>query len=127
MSITVEDLRIPTHNEAVMQQWDAWRTYIKNGGGGSWPRDAFEAMLDELDNERSLAADEIDALRHVIHAQDDARKQVNARNTELVEVLDALSALAEKNVYPQPDKPFSDWAVVVRARDAVNRARGLSI
>lgn len=63
MGIPVQKLRIPAHNEEVMKHWDAWRAYIKNGGAASWPRDAFEVLLDELDNERSFAADEIERLR----------------------------------------------------------------
>lgn len=29
-----------------MEAWDSWRVYIAAGGGASWPRDAFESMLD---------------------------------------------------------------------------------
>ena len=32
--------------EDIMRQWDSWVKYYKNGGGGSWPRDAFESLLD---------------------------------------------------------------------------------
>ena len=32
--------------EDIMKQWDRWREYIANGGEGSWPRDAFESLLD---------------------------------------------------------------------------------
>ena len=35
--------------EGIMKQWDSWRSYIAKGGGGSWPRDAFEALLDYYD------------------------------------------------------------------------------
>ena len=35
--------------EEIMQQWDRWRKYIAEGGKRSWPRDAFEALLDELE------------------------------------------------------------------------------
>ena len=34
-----------------MKQWDKWREYIAAGGKGSWPRDAFEALLDGFDEE----------------------------------------------------------------------------
>ena len=34
--------------DEIMKQWDSWRAYIANGGGGSWPRDAFEAILDKI-------------------------------------------------------------------------------
>lgn len=46
MSISFE-----TH-EDIMKQWDAWRSYIAKGGGGSWPRDAFESLLDYLEEEK---------------------------------------------------------------------------
>lgn len=29
-----------------MKDWDAWRHYIAGGGGSSWPRDAYECILD---------------------------------------------------------------------------------
>lgn len=32
----------------VMKQWDSWRKYIADGGKGSWPRDAFESLIDCL-------------------------------------------------------------------------------
>jgi len=34
--------------EGIMKEWDKWRHYIANGGRGSWPRDAFESLLDYL-------------------------------------------------------------------------------
>lgn len=41
--------------EQLMKDWDSWRAYIAGGGGASWPRDAFECLLDELDELRALA------------------------------------------------------------------------
>jgi len=35
--------------KSIMKQWDRWRKYIADGGGGSWPRDAFESLLDYYD------------------------------------------------------------------------------
>lgn len=35
--------------EEIMEMWDSWRSYIAKGGGGSWPRDAFESILDYFD------------------------------------------------------------------------------
>ena len=40
-----------TDRESIMKQWDSWRQYIAEGGGGSWPRDAFEAVLDYYDEQ----------------------------------------------------------------------------
>ena len=34
--------------EEIMQRWDRWRSAIENGDKGSWPRDEFECLLDEL-------------------------------------------------------------------------------
>ena len=39
--------------ETMMKQWDSWRSYIAEGGGGSWPRDAFEALLDYFEERLS--------------------------------------------------------------------------
>ena len=41
--------------EKIMKQWDSWRKYIAEGGGGSWPRDAFESLLDWFEEERKNA------------------------------------------------------------------------
>lgn len=38
----------------IMQEWDSWRKYIAGGGKGSWPRDAFEALLDEFEEQLQL-------------------------------------------------------------------------
>ena len=38
-----------------MLMWDKWRAAIASGDGGSWPRDAFEGLLDALDEEREDA------------------------------------------------------------------------
>uniref|UniRef100_A0A6H1ZMB2 Uncharacterized protein n=1 Tax=viral metagenome TaxID=1070528 RepID=A0A6H1ZMB2_9ZZZZ len=32
--------------EEIMKQWDSWRKYIADGGKASWPRDAFESLVD---------------------------------------------------------------------------------
>jgi hypothetical protein len=45
-----------------MTHWDSWRSYIAEGGSGSWPRDQFEMLLSSLDGEREDAADEIERL-----------------------------------------------------------------
>jgi len=37
------------NREQIMQRWDAWRKYIADGGKGSWPRDEFESILDDLE------------------------------------------------------------------------------
>jgi hypothetical protein len=37
--------------ELIMKQWDSWREYIASGGLGTWPRDAFEALLDYFEEQ----------------------------------------------------------------------------
>lgn len=41
--------------EDIMKEWDAWRSYIANGGGGSWPRDAFESLLQYFEDKEKEA------------------------------------------------------------------------
>jgi hypothetical protein len=65
----VERLRTPSDTPEVMSAWDSWRKYIKEGGGASWPRDAFECLLDNIDEERAEAADRIIALREAMGRQ----------------------------------------------------------
>ena len=35
--------------DGIMKEWDKWIQYYKSGGSGSWPRDAFESLLDYFD------------------------------------------------------------------------------
>ena len=35
--------------EEWMRYWDGWRRYIAEGGKGSWPRDAFESLLEYIE------------------------------------------------------------------------------
>ena len=44
--------------EAIMEQWDKWVKYYCSGGRGSWPRDAFESLLDYFDNRIASAQDD---------------------------------------------------------------------
>lgn len=39
------------NREQIMQMWDLWRKTIAGGSGASWPRDAFESVLDAYDEE----------------------------------------------------------------------------
>jgi len=32
----------------ILEHWDRWCKYYKEGGGGSWPTDAFESLLDHF-------------------------------------------------------------------------------
>lgn len=58
----IERLRVPSNSEGVMAAWDNWRKYIKEGGGSSWPRDAFENLLSCIDEEREEAAEALSRL-----------------------------------------------------------------
>lgn len=60
----VERLLKPLFDDPeVMKRWDAWRAYIAKGGTASWPRDAFEVLLECIDEERIGAAALIASLR----------------------------------------------------------------
>lgn len=47
--------------EGIMKAWDSWVKYYKAGGGASWPRDAFESLLDYFEEQiRQLSAKSTD-------------------------------------------------------------------
>jgi hypothetical protein len=69
MTNIVELLRKPyTDREEIMRSWDALREYLLDGRTGSYPRDIFESILSNIDEEREQAADEIDRLRSALAA-----------------------------------------------------------
>lgn len=39
--------------ESILKQWDSWVKYYKAGGGASWPRDAFESLLDYFEEQQA--------------------------------------------------------------------------
>ena len=43
--------------EGIMKEWDQWRKYIAEGGKASWPRDAFEILLDYFDEQLTAQND----------------------------------------------------------------------
>jgi hypothetical protein len=47
-----------------MERWDLWRKYIAEGGGGSWPRDAFESLLDYFEESWESGSDASDLKQH---------------------------------------------------------------
>jgi len=49
---------IPPRKE-IMAMWDEWRDYIASGGKGSWPRDAFESILDAYE-EQMFSCERVD-------------------------------------------------------------------
>lgn len=56
----VARLRKPEHSEETMLWWDKLRARIKKDNG-SGPRDDFENFLDTIDEERTEAADALEA------------------------------------------------------------------
>lgn len=54
MSDLVKRLRDPVFTEETMKRWDGWRRYIRDGGGGSWPRDAFEQSILQSPEDQTL-------------------------------------------------------------------------
>lgn len=95
--------------EALLHQWDSWRAYIRNQGEGSWPRDAYEAVLDAYEEETArLRASEAalraenEGLRNAIalatpYAQGVAKELfAHAEITRLRSALQALSDAADE-------------------------------
>ena len=39
------------YTEDLMKRWDSWVRYYRGDGGGSWPRDAFESLIDWIPEE----------------------------------------------------------------------------
>jgi len=66
--------------ESIMRQWDSWRVYIARGGKGSWPRDAFEALLDTLDVR-------IEEAQQRLGSEMSARSQAQAERYQLAQQL----------------------------------------
>ena len=62
------------NRQAIMKKWDSWVAYHKGGGGGDWPRIAFESILDQREEQLQLGKRLADYVRMtieigVIHAQ----------------------------------------------------------
>lgn len=45
-----------------IERWDSWREYIAGGGTASWPRDAFEALVEDYEDRLAAAQAKIDRL-----------------------------------------------------------------
>ncbi|RKY08638.1 MAG: hypothetical protein DRP56_03805 [Planctomycetota bacterium] len=56
--LEMKKTEIPPRKE-IMAMWDAWRDYIASGGRGSWPRDAFESILDAYE-EQMISCERVD-------------------------------------------------------------------
>jgi len=63
-----------------MAEWDRWREYIAGGGTGSWPRDAFESLLDEHDEELERLRD---VIKNYLKAYDAYFEGITLLNTPL--------------------------------------------
>lgn len=77
----VERLRKPyLDREDIMNSWDAIRKYLLDGNLGSYPRDVFESILSQADEDREEAADLIATLKASLSTaeaeRDEARKKV---------------------------------------------------
>lgn len=88
MDDLVTRLRNPVDSIETMKAWDSWRKYIAEGGGGSWPRDAFECLISGLDEECGEAADRIESLSAELAHQ-------HAINDELLAMLERVQMRAE--------------------------------
>lgn len=88
----------PTEYERIMCNWDTWRKYIKDGGGGSWPRDAFESLLDAFGQEGSEAADALAAKDTAIS---EMRAELELARNALEDAEDTLR-LVERPAFRDP-------------------------
>jgi hypothetical protein len=80
-------------NAHIMGMWDNWRRYIAEGGGASWPRDAFESLLDAHDAEVEALRAERDTLRARVARLEQALEEIaDARNGSASAARAALSA-----------------------------------
>jgi hypothetical protein len=96
-------LEAPIDNETTMGHWDKWRQYIRDGGEGSWPRDAFEALLDFVDQERAEAAAmlrslarERDEYAQAAEVEASMKRHAERERDKAVKVLAALANLDER-------------------------------
>ena len=62
--------------------------------------------------------------RHIGNVFYAANARLIAAAPELLAALQDLAEEAARSVYPQPDKPDSAWAKLVRARAAIAKATG---
>ena len=43
----------PNDRKDIMRHWSSWRKYIAEGGECSWPRDAFESLVDYFEEQNN--------------------------------------------------------------------------
>ena len=43
--------------EGIIKEWNSWIRYYRSGGRGTWPRDAFESLLDYFDEQINQVSD----------------------------------------------------------------------
>lgn len=93
----------PVEYERHMTHWDSWRAYIKKGGGASWPRDAFESLLDAFAQDGAEAAARLTAMQAELEA---ARAEI-ARCHERLEI-DHHFVLGEGEELVRVEVPYAE-------------------
>lgn len=74
-----------TAREQIMEQWDRWRAYIANGGGGSWPRDAFESLLDNFEDRLSALKAERDETLQLLQEANGEKRNLSVLLSDAIE------------------------------------------
>ena len=81
------------NREQILNRWEAWRKHIAEGGKGSCPRDEFEAVLDELEENYRYIRITMEHARIFISS----RQKMNDTGIELYDdLLGRLKALEYK-------------------------------
>ena len=82
----------------------------------------------DINGEGAITAPDGMLIARMQNAYRDDLRESNARliaaAPELLAALQDLAEEAARSVYPQPDKPDSAWAKLVRARAAIAKATG---
>jgi chromosome segregation ATPase len=79
----------------------------------------LEAEIGKLREERDACQSEMAKARRLKQDAESRRDVEIVVNHELRDALREAEALIARNVYPTPDKPNSDWAVLQRVRAAL--------
>jgi predicted RNase H-like nuclease (RuvC/YqgF family) len=80
----------------------------------------LEAEIGKLREERDACQSEMAKARRLKQDAESRRDVEIVVNHELRDALREAEALIARNVYPTPDKPNSDWAVLHRVRAALS-------
>lgn len=117
----------PNDREDIMRHWDSWHKYIAEGGECSWPRDAFESLLDHFE-EISMKTKYISLeltgqnLSIANFEYDDLLEKVKWY-FELMDAMDTVRTLLLSSVFRQPKRYDAYQRLAIMAREAESELR----